>query len=200
MKATPLFREGGTAPVLWLCDGCDYGFTHRTQEQAERCCRCKWEACPLKATQGRTYCDAHDKDASALRDALEDRKESARFAKAKKVPECREAQGKMIYDPNERGSREGYFHDLDSLRDHYAGGDEPPPAYVWATTECHFRTDARNVIENALENANVDSDMFSFDGDSLQKVLDAWWEANGEPFYEIDYSTAIVLSTESEAT
>lgn len=199
MKATPLFREGSTTPAFWLCGACNYGghMLYPTQEAAEECCQCDWKGCTERRAEHRCYCAAHEKDADAARTAKSKAAELAQFAKAKKTTEA-EYTGAMVFDPGERGSGEGFFSEVCEVVDAYESDGDPPPAYVWATTECHFSTDARGVIDHELENAGVDSDLFDFDAASLQKVLDAWWEANGKPFYVPDYTTAILVSAEPE--
>lgn len=196
MKATPLFREGDPTPAFWLCGACNYGghVLYDSQERAEACCQCDWKGCTERRAQHRCYCEPHDKEASAERDREEARKEAARFAKAKKVTAA-EYAGRMVYDPSGRGSGEGYFDGVEEVEEHYHGEDYGLPSYVWATRECHFRTDAERLIGDAIENANVDSDLFGdFDAASLQTLLDAWWKDNGRPYYETDYSTAILIA------
>lgn len=193
MKATPLFREGDPTPVLWLCDGCEYGFSYRTEAQADGCCRCIKKACDAGRTPGRARCEAHDKEASDERDRAADRAEANRFAKAKKITAA-EYTGRMVYDPAGRGSGEGYFDGVEELEEHYHGEDYGLPAYVWATRERKMHSDAGRVVEEATERAGVNTEDFSPDIASLQKVLDAWWAENSEPYYETDYSTAILVA------
>lgn len=199
MKATPLFREGSTTPAFWLCGACNYGghMLYPTQEAAEECCQCDWKGCTERRAEHRCYCAKHDIGARAERDREEARKEAARFAKAKKVTAV-EYTGRMVYDPAGRGSGEGYFDGVEDLEEYYHGEDYGLPAYVWATRERKMCSDAGRVVEEAMERAGVNTEDFSPDIASLQKVLDAWWAENSEPYYETDYTTAILVSAEPE--
>lgn len=194
MKATPLYKHGETVPTVWLCGDCNYGgrVTFDTEAWAEAHCRCDWEGCTERRAEHRCYCAMHDKEADARRAAEREAADLAQFAKAKKITEA-EYTGAMVFDPGERGG-DGFFSEVCEVVDAYESDGDPPPAYVWATTECHFSTDAQGVIDHELENVNVDSDLFDFDAASLQKVLDAWWEENGRPYYVPDYTTAILVA------
>ena len=150
--------------------------------------------------------NAKNKAERAERQVKEAAEENARFAKAKKIT-VGDYGACFVYDPSERFN--GGFHpDVDDLAECYtdaiADDDEVDddgepiavlePRYVWACHEVRPSIDAESIIED-LENQCVDADFdYECNGDkeALQAFLDGWL-AELSPWYEPDYSTAIVL-------
>lgn len=192
MKAYGLFREGASTPDLWMCGAC-----HRasaTQAYAQRCCLCRWPDCPETPPAFLTFCPEHDKANREKNERIEREKESARFARAKKIT-VSEYTGGMVYCDAMRGGDDGYFEDVDHVLDNCEVGEEPE--YVWACTRHKADTDAGRLIEAALENTADDAyEHFGKRPEEvarLQAMLDAWWADNEFVWFETDYKVAILV-------
>lgn len=132
----------------------------------------------------------------------DERREAERFAKATKV----DAEGYTgaVYCPDGPPSTSMVEDDCDESRMHLSlaarveevseAGEEPPP-WVWACTTETPRSDARWIVEIALEDHHDGA------GDAITKehlakldaFLRAWWAESGVVSYRVDHKRAVML-------
>lgn len=140
-------------------------------------------------------------DAAARFDA-EERREGERFAKATKIDaegytgavycRCGPPSTSMVEDDGDESHMHLTVADFfDACRE--AG--EEPPAWVWACVTETPRSDARWIVESALEDHHDGA------GDVITKehlakldaFLRAWWADSGVVSYRVDYKRVVML-------
>jgi len=144
-----------------------------------------------------------DTNDEAARFDAEEKREAARFAAATKVDA--ESYTGAVYCPGGPRSTSMVEDDCDDSHMHLSLADfaqacseagEEPPAWVWACVTEAPRSDARCIIEDALEDHHEGA------GDTITKehlakldeFLRAWWAESGVVSYRVDYKRVVVLS------
>ena len=132
-----------------------------------------------------------------------ERREAERFAKATKVDA--ESYTGAVYCPGGPSSTSMIEDDVDDSHMHLSLSDfaqacseagEEPPAWVWACVTEAPRSDARWIVESALE----DHHEGAFDAveeehiAKLDEFLRAWWAESGVVSYRVDYTRVVVLA------
>jgi len=178
MNSIKLYHQDGKPSGVFYCTECRC--VKRTEEEANECCqpyRCKH--CGKET--GRkfwTICEACE----TLND---ERKETDRFEKAKKLNEW----AGWVYDGAE------YYESVEYYLE--ARDDLPVPAYVWACKENHFAVaDVSDITDRIEENGYEDFDADDLKGlDDLKAAIEKFNEANKDVVsYEPDYGVAILLN------
>lgn len=175
--------------VAWECPTCHGQYVDRAF--AARCCDRHCEACGVSIHSRSCYvfCDP-------CRAKREAEREAERFAEATKVPEAEYADEWVYSETHQGGGREGYWPDVESLRDWCEGEGVASPAYVWACTPLDLSMHADSAIESALDEHHDDAGSEISDAEvrRLQDFLDEWCDAQGIRSYHTDYKRAVVLS------
>ncbi len=154
---------------------------------AEYVCHCQPRPCEVckETIDSRSYCGTCESTRRAAAEAK-------RFEAAKKIPES-EYVGWVVCDEIS-GSRDGYFEDMDELRDRAETNEQTLPTYVWATTTERTHLDADRILEGAMEDAPEDSHVSKSARAELQKFLDNWTARHSPIWFMPDYTTAVTLS------
>jgi hypothetical protein len=129
--------------------------------------------------------------------------EQHRLYRAKKVTEADYPASLPIGCPVgfDYGEYDGWFPDIDSLREYCEDNDAPLPAWVFGGFWRPFRLNAENIVENECESGEHHDDMLENIGDEpvkrLQSLLDEWCATlpGGTSTGEIDHSTVVILSS-----
>lgn len=185
-----------------LCDKCGgIGWLYVEKEDGskyiEKCTVCDngiIHICPECGNEtGRSFI-CNNRSCWDKREAENERK---RYEKAKKYTfeSCPEDSCKMFFlDLYEYDN--GYFDDLDNLKDYCNDNDIPVPEYIWGTTEKSLSMDAYDIVSNKLEDWYEDA----FDRiddkwlQELQKALDKFCDECGVGnCYDVDYRTCILI-------
>jgi hypothetical protein len=196
MNLVTLTQKDSTNPLEYFACGQCRQFWGNDKERAIQCCdivHC--EGCGAVVEQKHwKICYACKSKQSHEEDA---RREETAFAKAKKV-QPGEAQEDMVYweDGNGDCNGEGYFSSLQAVLDECDDDGKEVPAYVWACSSRGLHIDAQSVIESMLDEwyDGASDEISQEDHDKLQKLLDGWCDEMGMKCYDLDYSTAILLS------
>jgi len=185
MNAQELFLKTGKSAGVYYCSECL--LVRRTEADAERCCApytCSYCGTDVPRERRRTICESCERK-------KREETERLRFEKAKKLT----AWGLPVYAPDV-GWSDGYFQNVDDLRDHLASHELPVPAYVWACSVCRFvRLETEALLESCYCDAYEDFDPNAIAGvEELSKAVDAFNEQNKHhESWLPDYTTAIVL-------
>lgn len=133
-----LLRESDGVAVAVACGVCG---RHWSLKQAPEAVRQAATECCDKGLEDRLRRE---------RRAAADRREAARIANARKLPES-EYDG-PVYWRDGKGYDEGYFETLDDLREWCDEADEPVPAEVWGCSRRRFKLPhADELVESAAE-------------------------------------------------
>ncbi len=164
------------------------------REAASRCCYKNCEECDC-IMPPKPYCWTI---CEACRDKRDAAREAAKYEKAEKVDEA--AYSGFVYW-EDRGSHNGYFDDLDELRDWAIQEEVELPTYVYACSTHKIPTiDAGDIVESALENQEAYEDAISdMDVECLQKLLDFWLQYNQRDCFQQDDARVVILSQEENA-
>jgi hypothetical protein len=186
-EAIELFHKDGRPAGIFYCSECR--IVHKTESEAQQCHSVKLCACGQPVTRYFTNCEKCR--LKGWRDET-DRKELARFEKAKKItPE--EYDGAHVF------CGEKYYDSVEEAIDDYLEGQEPE--YVWACKDINLpKADIDRIIEPLVEEMWEDADSFDLNGiDELEKALAAFDKANeGISLWNPDYSTAILIKQEEQ--
>lgn len=194
MNVIELTRRGSNEVVAHACGQCRV--VTRSQEDAERCCaprRC--------ATCGETlehsYCEPCWWKAQK-------KAEADRFEQATKVPAAA-YDGPLLAEGVEGGDwGDGYFSDEAALRDACERHNRAVPAYAWACSSTRLTLDAKDILDDSLEQQEARED--AIDGiagsaiEELQAFLTRWTDAHGVESWHPDYGRAVVFAPEGSAS
>lgn len=171
MNPTQLFHENGTPTGIWYCRKCRT--VHRTQPEAEVCCRPRLCSCGAEVREGWLSC-------RPCLDRREAERERARFEAAEKVTDW---AGPVFHG-------DSFYWSADDI-------DDSPP-YVWTAVGKPFvNVDLDGVLETIVAEAYEDFDpVRELNGvEDLKQAIDRFEEANKNLLaYEPNYKLALVLN------
>lgn len=196
MKTTEMVAKGGDGKVLALyCGECGRVFDIATRGLADQCC--------LPNACGRCgrnvekkhwlYCDrcCVERDAEKARE---------QFANAKKISISeyfKEQPDGLLHVEGYGGGRDGYY-DADELHELAEYNNGELPEYFWYCAPDYLTIDARDVIENALEQHFDDAYSHIPAGaeEELKQFLDKWCNGTGIRSWIPSSSIAVVPTGE----
>ena len=190
MNAIELHAPKGTPCGVFICGECKY--TARTQEQAERCCRPNVCACGTECERSWTTC-------ATCRHRDDEAKDAARWANASKIA-ATDYSG-WVYDDDASEFHSDVSAFVDAWECDHEEGEEPR-GRLYACSPIGLYLNAADILESATQDHHEDAyDNFDQDAvDELQAFLSAWAQVNSPGSVEPDYTRAIVLSRQLEAT
>jgi hypothetical protein len=183
-KGIELFHSDGKASGVFYCSLCR--IVYKTQKEADECHGERLCGCGAKLPE-RYQHECHD-CYGVKRAKEEDERESARYAKAKKITADE-------YDDGFVFSGDRFFSSLDEALDYFED-EEFRPEYVWACKNIGLpKADIESVIERLIDNMWEDASADDLKGvDELQAAIDKFNEENKSVgVWNVDYSTAITI-------
>lgn len=185
MNAIELFHADAKSAGVFYCAKCRY--VARSKDDADKCCeptKCRYCGKP-SGRQHWLCCDACQK-------INDEKKESERFQKAKKVTEW---DGWVYLDGT---GRDGFSESVAEFRENWEDDHECDelPEYVWACKQNHFAVaDVSDITERIADNAYEDFEPDDLNGlDELKSAIEKFNEANKDIVsYEPDYNIAVLL-------
>lgn len=190
MNALELHAPKGMPCGVWICGECS--LTGPSQDAAEQCCRHRICACGAKCENNWLKC-------TPCRKRDDEAKAAARWSAAGKVPAA-EHHG-WVYDDRTDDYHEDVGAFVDAWECDHDEGDEPR-GLLYACMPVRLELDAHRILEDATQDHHEDAycDLDARAIDELQVFLSAWAADNQPGSVEPDYSRAIVLSSQLEAT
>lgn len=131
--------------------------------------------------------------------AKQDGKEVARFERATKINEAY-YNDPVYWEDHEGGMGEGYFVNVDEVRDYCETNDIPLPAYVWACSPVKLEISVDSILEEAFR-GHYESARDSLDENAEKKLetfLNAWCEEQDIKSWEVSYALVIELDQPKE--
>jgi len=183
-------RDGERITVGHICGKCRrlYVSTQLHWDSRAVAVDCCFRQCACGALTGGTSWTACEECRERLAREREEERDRARREKAERVL-FREYDGEWLF------WEEGFYADLDTLLDHCALEELPPPGDAWACRPIKLRFDVEDMLEHALSDHHDEAyDQISeAEKDALQRQLDAWCDATGVVSYEPDYKRLVIL-------
>ena len=191
MNGFKLYRQTdeGYKPVgLWCCDCC--GRLHSEQSYADQCCIPRLCKCgkPTDNQYIGQCCDCRDR-AFQEKCALESRQ---RIDKSERCDPDLNTSGVWYDDDSDTYHYDG-LGDAVHYNFEYGSGSGDPPEVLYFCHQHGLKLDAASILQNAEENAGIEDSNWRLDGESLQKVLDAWVaeHASHIGWYTPDYRRSV---------
>lgn len=130
-------------------------------------------------------------------------REKARFEEAEKLS-IESYPDHPVYWEKGTGDMngEGYFSSVDALLDYCEVEGLDLPEYVWSCTRKDLRLCAHDILIDALERHNMDTDGTHIPAEAentMQSFFDAWLKEQGIHAWFTDYSRAVVLRERDSA-
>jgi hypothetical protein len=182
--AVELFKGDGTPAGIFHCSVCRIVYASKAQADnchGERICSC---GNSITMRYNTTCSDCMSKKWRADAEA----REAERFEKAKKISEL-QYDGAMVYLDDK------FYTEVADAIDQYLEGHEPE--YVWACEDVGVPTvNMDDFTDRILEGMWEDASLGDLNGiEELDTAIREFNKANESvPFYQVDYSTAILVS------
>ena len=194
-----VIKDTGTL-VAYACPKCGLmfilhksdGVEHRAEKKRNAAAHCVKNCVCGKPLDYHYYIRCKD-----CRAELEVAREQARFEKAEKLSIEAYPDHPVFWEKGTGDMNgEGYFSSVDALLDHCEAEGLDLPEYVWACTRRDLHLHAHDVIHDAIERHNMDTDGTHIPEEAentMQSFFDAWLKEQGIHAWFVDYSRAVVL-------
>ena len=193
MNAYQLFREDGTPARVWMCASCGKGYHGKSEEIAERCCRC--DVCGEPLDKAKDFSGRH-------RNCQTIRSREIAMKRIEKAEKLDSWDGPVFNDEHGNGDDTDYYESVENMIDDLLSRGRKLPEYAFVCeVEPAVNIDLSRIIDNIELPGEMDDTVLNvLDGiPELEAAIDKFNAANDEiKTWREDYSRVVRVRAEEE--